>query len=172
MIRVLVSGSLASIAAALTLAAASKRERHAAAQPLNATSHWLHGDSAAAYAGVDWPHTGVGYATHHLATLLWAGVFEVLRQVSSRSSPAAVVRDAAIASTAAATVDYTITPHRLTPGWELVLRKRSMALAYAAMAAAFVTAECLLPARKRERPVDLGALPRRARGEHRPGLRQ
>ena len=151
MMRVLISGSLASIAAALTLAAASKCERHAAAQPLNATSHWLHGDAAAGRTGIDWPHTGVGYATHHVATLLWAGFFEALRRWSSRSDPAAVVRDAAIASTTAAIVDYTITPHRLTPGWELVLRKRSMALAYAAMAAAFVATEYLFPARKRER---------------------
>ncbi len=151
MLRVLFSGSLASITAALMLAAASKREGHPAAGPLNATAHWLHGDSAAAYRGVDWAHTGVGYATHHSATLMWAGVFEALRQFSSRSDPAAVARDAGIAATAAAVVDYTITPHRLTPGWELVLSKRSMALAYAAMAAGFVASELLLPARRQER---------------------
>jgi branched-chain amino acid transport system permease protein len=39
---------------------------------------------------------------------------------------------------AVAAVDYTITPHRFTPGWELVLSKRGMALAYAAMALGFV----------------------------------
>jgi hypothetical protein len=169
MIRVLIAGSLASAASALTLAAASRREHHSAAQPLNATSHWLHGDSAAAYAGVDWPHTGVGYATHHLATFLWAGVFEALRQISPGRGAAAIVRDAAIASTTAAIVDYTITPHRLTPGWELVLRKRSMALAYAVMAAAFVASECLLPARKREQLV---APPKRVEGKYQSEPRQ
>lgn len=143
-VRVLISGSLASIGAALTLAAASKREGRAAAVPLNATSHWLHGDSAADYEGVDWQHTGVGYATHHSAAIFWAGLFELLRQYSSRSDLAAVVRDAMIASTCAATVDYTVTPHRLTPGWELALSRRSMALAYGAMAAAFVLSEVLL----------------------------
>jgi hypothetical protein len=107
-VRVLISGSLASIGAALTLAAASKREGRAAAVPLNATSHWLHGDSAADYEGVDWQHTGVGYATHHSAAIFWAGLFELLRQYSSRSDLAAVVRDAMIASTCAATVDYTV----------------------------------------------------------------
>ena len=45
-------------------------------------------------------------------------------------------RATAIAALAAA-VDYTITPHRFTPGWELVLSRRGMALAYAAMAAGF-----------------------------------
>ncbi len=150
LLRVLLSGSLASITAALTLAAASKREGQVAAAPLNATSHWLHGDSAAAFRGVDWPHTGVGYATHHSATLMWAGLFEGLRQSSSRADLGAIVRDAAIAATAAAVVDYTITPHRLTPGWELALSKRSMAVAYAAMAAGFVASEFLLPARRQE----------------------
>jgi hypothetical protein len=151
MARVLVSGSLAGIAAALTLGAAAKREGHPAARPLNATSHWLHGDSAAAYARVDWAHTGVGYATHHWAAIMWAAMFEALRQRSSRSDVAAVVRDAAIAATTAAIVDYTITPRRLTPGWELVLSKRSLALAYAAMAAGFAASEYLFPARTKTR---------------------
>jgi hypothetical protein len=138
------------IHAALTLAAASKREGGTPAQPLNATSHWLHGDSAAAERSIDWPHTGVGYATHHSATLFWAGLFEALRGYSSRTDLAAVTRDAAIAATTAAVVDYTITPHRLTPGWELVLRKRSMALAYVAMGAAFVASDRLFPISRQE----------------------
>jgi len=87
------------------------------------------------------PHTGVGYVTHHSAAVLWAGLFEVLRRRSGRSDLRAVTRDAAIASTAAAIVDYVFTPHRLTPGWELVLSKRSIALTYVAMAAAFVSSE-------------------------------
>ena len=40
----------------------------------------------------------------------------------------------------AAAVDYTITPKRLTPGWELVLSKTSMAVVYAAMSAGFAGA--------------------------------
>ncbi len=34
----------------------------------------------------------------------------------------------------AAAVDYGLTPRRLTPGWELVLSRRSMVATYAAMA--------------------------------------
>jgi hypothetical protein len=151
MLRVLISGSLASVAAALTLAAAAKREGHPPARPLNATSHWLHGDLAAAVSRVDARHTGVGYATHHVAALMWAGVFELLRHYSSRTDAGAVVRDAAIAATTAAAVDYTITPHRLTPGWEIVLSKGSMALAYASMAAAFAASEFLLSPRRERR---------------------
>ena len=37
-------------------------------------------------------------------------------------------------SAMAAAVDYIATPRRFTPGWEFVLSKRSMAVAYAAMA--------------------------------------
>jgi hypothetical protein len=50
-------------------------------------------------------------------------------------------------SAIAAVVDYGLTPHRFTPGWELVLSKRSMAAAYLAMAAGFAGAEYLLPPR-------------------------
>jgi len=39
----------------------------------------------------------------------------------------------------AAAVDYGITPKRLTPGWELVLSKRAIALAYVAMAFGLTT---------------------------------
>ena len=84
-----------------------------------------------------------------MRSLMWAMLFESLRQRSSSDSSAAVVRDAAITSVVAAAVDYTITPHRFTPGWELVLSKRSMAMAYAAMAAGFVATEYLLPGRER-----------------------
>jgi hypothetical protein len=85
--RSLVSGSLASIAAALALAACARREGHRAPQPLNATSHWLHGDGAAARGEVDFSHTAVGYGTHHAAALIhhaaalmWAALFEQVRQ--------------------------------------------------------------------------------------------
>jgi hypothetical protein len=149
--RVVACGSLASIAAALALGAASKSEGHSSVAPLNATSHWLHGDGAAAREDTDWTHTGVGYATHHSAAIFWAGLFEALRRYSSRSDLSAIARDAVIASTTAAIVDYVFTPHHLTPGWELVLSKRSMALAYLAMAAAFVGSECLLPEREHKR---------------------
>jgi hypothetical protein len=37
-------------------------------------------------------------------------------------------------SAIAAAIDYGATPKRLTPGWELVLSKRSMAATYGAMA--------------------------------------
>ena len=50
-----------------------------------------------------------------------------------------IIRAASVAALAAA-VDYTITPKRFTPGWELVLSKGAMAVVYAAMAAGFAGA--------------------------------
>jgi hypothetical protein len=149
--RVLASGSLASVAAAAALAFASKTEGRSATAPINATSHWLHGDRAAACDELDVEYTGVGYATHHAAAIFWAGLFEVLRRQSGRSALPVVARDAAVASAAAVIIDYVFTPHRFTPGWELVLSKRSIAFAYAAMAAAYITSELLLPKRQQGR---------------------
>jgi hypothetical protein len=149
-LRVLACGSLASVAAALALGASSRIEGRSAAAPLNATSHWIHGDGAAARDEFDKTHTGIGYVTHHAAAILWAGLFEALRRRSRRTDLPAVALDAAVASATAAVVDYVLTPHRLTPGWEMVLPKRSMALAYVAMAAAFVGSELLLPKRTRQ----------------------
>lgn len=122
--------------AALTLVAVV--ERRGAAQPLNATSHWLHGDRAARRRRADLRHTGVGLATHSAATIFWALFFEgwcLTRP--TRKIPEVAARATAVAGLAAV-VDYTITPKRFTPGWELVLSKRSMAAVYAAMAAGFV----------------------------------
>jgi hypothetical protein len=45
-----------------------------------------------------------------------------------------MLRDASVMSVIAATVDYGITPKRLTPGWELVLPTRSMFGAFPALA--------------------------------------
>ena len=68
--RALISGSLASLAAAVALAACARREGHRSPQPLNATSHWLHGDEAAARSDVSMAHTGVGFGTHHAAAVM------------------------------------------------------------------------------------------------------
>jgi hypothetical protein len=44
-------------------------------------------------------------------------------------------------------VDYEATPKRFTPGWELVLSKRSMAATYVAMALGLAAA-AMLPRRR------------------------
>ncbi len=136
----LVSGTVATATSAAALALLAVAAGKGAAQPLNATSHWLYGDEAAAFPHADVDHTSVGYATHHAATIFWALFFEGwLARRPARSGLAATGRATAVAALAAA-VDYTITPKRFTPGWELVLSKRAMAGVYAAMAAGFAAA--------------------------------
>jgi hypothetical protein len=147
LLRAFVSGTFASVAAAVALAVCAKREGHSAPQPMNATSHWVHGDLAALVRDVNFEQTAVGYGTHHIAAILWAYLFELLRNRTPEAGLVAIAGDALTASASAALIDYTVTPHRLTPGWELILSKRSMALGYLSMAAGLVVAEYVLPRR-------------------------
>ena len=60
--------------------------------------------------------------------------FETWLAARPPRTTAGLLRDACARSAIAAAIDYGATPKRLTPGWELVLSKRSMAATYAAMA--------------------------------------
>jgi hypothetical protein len=140
MIRTLTSGMLGAAASTAALALLAAAEGKGPVQPLNATSHWLNGDEAARERRIDLKHTGVGLATHVAATVFWAAFFEAWSVARPTRNSGEIARRAAAIAALAAVVDYTITPKRFTPGWELVLTKRSMALVYAAMAAGFVAA--------------------------------
>lgn len=72
----LVTGSVASVVSTAALAALAKMEGKRAAQPVNSTSHWLHGEKAARVGQIDAAHTGVGIATHHASAVFWALPFE------------------------------------------------------------------------------------------------
>ncbi len=139
--RAVVSGSIAAGASSLALAALAVGAGKSAPQPLNATSHWMHGAGAAEVRGLDLAHTGVGYATHHAATIFWAAFFEGSVDDGTRTRD--VVARALGVAALAAVIDYTITPKRFTPGWEYVLSKRAMGVVYAAMAAGFTGAALL-----------------------------
>ena len=130
----LVSGTAASLAMTAVLALLARKEGKGALQPLNSTSHWLHGEEAGSFRSMDLFHTAVGFGTHHLSALFWAAIFQTW--LANRPQPTAllIARDAALMSAIAAAVDYGITPKRATPGWEEVLSKRSIAITYAAMA--------------------------------------
>ena len=130
----LVTGGLASVTSAVALAVAARLEGKATMQPINATSHWLNGDRAASNTGVSAVHTGVGYATNHAASVFWAVFFQawLAQRPALRAWP--MLQSALLMSAIAAAVDYGATPHRFTPGWELVLSKKGMALAYVGLA--------------------------------------
>lgn len=131
----LISGSCAGLASTAALALAARVQGKAALQPLNATSHWLHGEQAAAYEGIDGAHTGVGFATNHAACIFWAVFFEAWVAWRRPTGPLLLLRDAAVMAVVAAAVDYGPTPKRFTPGWEFVLSRKGMAVVYGGLAA-------------------------------------
>ena len=131
----LTSGAVASATSTVALALLARAEGQGVLQPVNSTSHWKNGEQAASFRGADLTHTAVGYVTHHAATVFWAVLFE--RWVGARrpAGALALMPDALVLSAIAAAVDYGATPKRFTPGWEFVLSKRAMGIAYLAMAA-------------------------------------
>lgn len=134
----LVSGTIASAVSAAVLALLAKIEGAAPVQPINATSHWLHGENAGKIRSIDAKHTGTGFATHHAACVFWASLFEVLRAAAPDAAPARIVRDAAAVAVIAAVVDYGLVPRKLTPGWEEPLPIRSVAGGFAGLALGLV----------------------------------
>ena len=130
----LTTGTAASLVSTGALALLARAEGKGALQPTNATSHWLHGDGAARHREADLRHTLVGYGTHHASAMFWALPFQVWLASRPPRSPLELLRDACVMSAIAAAVDYGVTPRRLTPGWELVISKRSMVAAFAALA--------------------------------------
>lgn len=140
---VLVTGSVAGLLSSVGLALAAEAERKAPLRPLNATSHWLNGDFAGLDGGLDGRRTGVGIATNHAACLFWALPFTAWQRVHPAETAGALVRDGLAMAALAAAVDYGATPKRFTPGWELVLSRAGMAVAYAALAVGFAAGASL-----------------------------
>ncbi|MDJ0448658.1 hypothetical protein [Methylocystis sp. JR02] len=143
------TGTVAALVSAAALAALAKAEGKGALQPLNATSHWVQGDAAAKVEAPTARNTLVGFATHHLSSVLWAGFFEAWLARNPPRSMWELLRDAFGMSGIAAAVDYGATPHRFTPGWELALSKKSMVGSYIAFAFG-LAAGALVSARARE----------------------
>ncbi len=128
------TGTCASLASTAALALAARMEGKAAIRPINAVSRWLNGERAASYEGVDAAHTVVGYVTNHAASIFWAIIFEAWCARRRPVGPLPMLRDAVVMSAIAVVVDYGPTPRRFRPGWELVLSKKGMAIAYTGLA--------------------------------------
>ena len=134
LLDILWSGVLGSLASALAAGGSARAEGRGALQPLNATSHWLHGERAGRVRRLDVAHTGVGLLTHIASALFWAVPYSLwLQRKSERSTEEIIVGGAATAAMAA-TVDYLAMPRRLTPGWELALSRRSIGITFVGLA--------------------------------------
>lgn len=129
-----ISGTVASFATTAALAVLAKAEGKGALQPLNSTSHWLHGEEAGRVRRADAAHTLVGYGTHYASAFFWAVPFEAWLHAGQSRTSLRILRDASVVAAFAAAVDYGIMPKRLTPGWEIALSRRSVAATFVAMA--------------------------------------
>jgi hypothetical protein len=134
----LISGSIACVATLAAAALLGARERGSAVAPINATSHILWGEEAAQARAPDLKHTLPGVALNEGACVFWAAFYEKAfgRRAERGDVAAAVVGGGAIAALAYL-VDYHLVSKRLTPGWELQLSRRSIAVMYAALALSF-----------------------------------
>lgn len=130
--RAMLSGSAAALVSSLALALAGRREAGSALAPINAVSHWYWGKRAQRQDGASAKYTLMGYLTHHAASIFWALFFE--RLIGRRRTPANALASGAAVATLAAAVDYTITPKRLTPGYEARLSVPALVTVYAAFA--------------------------------------
>ena len=140
LMKTLGSGLASTATSTVALAIVAVAEGKGPAQPLNATSHIVYGDEAAAYRRADIDHTIIGFGTHAAATIFWAAAFEASLVIHPPRTSISLAGRAASIGLLAALVDYTITPKRFTPGWELVLSKKAMTIVYVAMAAGFAGA--------------------------------
>ncbi|WEX09577.1 hypothetical protein [Chelativorans sp. AA-79] len=131
----LFSGTAAGLAALLAVMASAMAEGRGVLEPVSATSHWLHGDSAGRTAKADASHTGVGLVTNAASAMFWALPFAFWASRGGPRSLTHLLCGASVLSALAALLDYGLLPRRLSPGWELAVSKRAVAGAFAAMAA-------------------------------------
>jgi hypothetical protein len=129
------TGSLACVATAAGAALCGLRDSGSAVAPINATSHVVWGEAAAAVEDIDWPHTALGFAVNYGASAFWAALYEKLFGAAAERRDVGTAAGGALAVTALAYLtDYHVVPKRLTPGWEKRIRPASLALVYGALA--------------------------------------
>jgi hypothetical protein len=131
--RAVATGSLAGAAATAAVALCGVRETGSGVAPINATSHVLWGDEAAGADAIDVKHTLPGLLINVGAGVFWALVHELVLARLPRRDRATVVASAAAVAGIAYVVDYHLLPRRLTPGWELRLPRRGVALGFGAL---------------------------------------
>lgn len=141
----IVSGTLAGVFSAVVLAVTGKRETGSAVAAVNAESHWLWGDEALREDRPTLRHTLTGIVTHQLSTVFWGTLYALVRgkRKAVHGVPEALVGGLAT-SAAAALIDYTLVPKRLTPGFEHRLSTASMVGVFAAIAGGIALGALLL----------------------------
>ncbi len=130
----LTTGAVATAATTAIVAVLGKVEGGSAVAPINAVSHILWGEEAAATEQLDARHTLAGAGLNAAAVTGWAGLHELF--MPRRSTPS--VQHALLTGVATAAVayvtDYHVVPERFTPGFEKRLSRPSLFGVYATLA--------------------------------------
>ena len=124
------TGISAGIASELMVAACGLRDAGSASAGINATSQWLWGRRARHRRGGSIRYTLVGFLVHQLCSFLWSALYASWNARRPATSQRVQLRRAAAVGLLAATVDYTVTPRRLRPGFEAHLGRASMVGVY------------------------------------------
>ena len=144
-----VSGLAGGLLSTLALAGLGPRQAGSVPAPINAVSHWLWGDEALRQDRATWRHTLTGFITQQVAAVMWATLYARCygHREEAKSLPNALAGGIAT-SAVAYVVDYTITPKRLTPGYEHRLDGKGMLGVYAALALGFAAGAMALRGRR------------------------
>jgi hypothetical protein len=148
LVRALKTGSLAGLTTTAAVALVGSREAGNPAAPINATSHVLWGDDAGNTDAVDLKHTAPGLLINIGAGVFWALVHEALLARLPPRDPVEGAASGVAVGALAYVVDYHLLPRRLTPGWELRVSRRGVALGFATLGACLAVAG-ILRARRR-----------------------
>lgn len=132
--RTAISGTISGALMGVVIGLVSRRETGRATYGLNAISHMAWGGRAGRRRDWSVEHTGLGLALNQLACLFWSGCLEAMVDDRRPASPARTAMEAIGMAGVAYVVDYHVVPRRFTPGFELVLPRRSYPLLYAGLA--------------------------------------
>lgn len=146
----LATGKLATLASATAIAACGKAELGNPVAPVNAISHIVFGEEAAAQEAASLKYTGTGLMLHDAACTSWAALHEQMfgRVVSNGNVPMAFAGGGIVALLAYIT-DYYLVPKRMTPGIEKRLSGKSLLLIYSVLGLSLAAGSLLNARRKR-----------------------
>ena len=129
------TGTIATAATTLAVAALGEAEDRQPIAPINAVSHIAWGDKAARQTGASLKYTLTGTLLNAAAVGSWAMIHSFLfaRSRQAPSAAAALASGTAVSALAYVT-DYHVVPRRLTPGFEKRLSGRSLLAVYTVLA--------------------------------------
>ncbi len=128
------TGMMTTAATTVAVALLGKKENGSATSAINAVSHMLWGEEAAATDALDARHTLAGAGLNAAASAAWAGMHELLLPRTGRPSVPRALLAGATTSAVAYVVDYYVVPKRFTPGFEKKLSRNGLFGVYATLA--------------------------------------